>query len=74
MSLNRKFQYEYGYDYIVISLFPISGTKYDSSVVFGLKYTWLMNHIGNKEFICGYGNCGHTGCQRGLMNIGRDIP
>ena len=38
-----------------------------------MKYTCQMNQIGNKAFICGGGNCGHTGSQRGLMNIVRGV-
>ena len=52
---------------------PIPRKKYDSSVVFALKFICHLTYIWNKEFIRGDGNFFHTGSQHGLMNIVRYV-
>ena len=68
MLVNRKFQ-DWDEDDDRLSCRPPFLGPNTSSVIFSLEYTRQITHIGNKEYICGDGNCGHTGSQRGLMNI-----
>ena len=49
---------------------PFLGPNMTLLLCLVLIYTHQLTHIGNEEFICLDGNCGHTGSQRGLINIG----